>query len=91
MDANFLIISRLVCLALLLGISMAIESSFLSHNKPRIFVSDGWVPSCCLAYVVSLQLSFMMTSGDSSDVLMFASSDSSLQLQWNLYKLNPPA
>ena len=40
-DANFLRISRLVRLALLLGISMAIESSFLSHNKPRIFISDS--------------------------------------------------
>ena len=80
MDANLLRISRLVCLPLLLCISMAIESSFLSQNELRIFVSDGWVPSC-LAYVVSLQSSFMLTSVDSSYVLMFASSDSDLHNQ----------
>ena len=40
MDANLLRKSHLVCLALLVGISMAIESSFLSHNKPRIFILD---------------------------------------------------
>ena len=41
MDANLLRMLRLACLALLLGISLAIESSFLSHNKPKIFVDDG--------------------------------------------------
>ena len=32
----------------------------------------------------------MVTSVDSSDVLMFASSDSDLQLGWNLFNLSPP-
>ena len=41
MGANLSRISRLVCLALLLGISMAIKSSFLSHNELRIFVSES--------------------------------------------------
>ena len=40
MGANLSRISRLVCLALLLGISMAIKS-FLSHNELRIFVSES--------------------------------------------------
>ena len=39
-------------------------------------------------YVVSLQSPFMMTSGDFSDVLMFASSDFNSQLVWNLHTLN---
>ena len=75
MDANLLRVSRLVCVALLLGISMTTEYSFLSHYKPMIFrfqwLSFKLLFGVCCIIAVSL------------DVLMFASSDSNSQLEWN--------
>ena len=41
MDPNLLRTSRLVCLALVLGISTTVESSFLSHNKSTVFGFHG--------------------------------------------------